>query len=270
MEKLEKYFQNRADFEVVLKTLAEQPEQLGVPATYAVTDELRVKQYGRYDAAAVRREGERLLRQTFTLEVTCEAKALRKWQQSYYAWQKKLRELKCKDIVQGEFNERGQIVLYEAAIREKCSLHAWDYLAYSNSVLVHERLHYLHWLSVLQKFGAEASAVQSAEYKAAQAYWFGGSCDAVLVRTVKEVLAEFGRYVWCVAQGQEALTLAVTERLQGARAFAPSYPYAAVRELCALYASEPDVAVRAYGELWRASLRSWQEAWRQLTSFLIL
>ena len=252
------------NLKTLLNLLIENPEQLGIPAAYIVTEAMRYKQYGKYDVFAVRREGERLLCQIFAVETSCDEKVLRKWQQQYYLWQKKLRELKCSDLVHGELTENGKIILYEAAIREECRMHGFDYQAYYTSVLVHERLHYLHWQGVLRKFEAEVGAVQSAEYKKAQAYWFGDGYNSAFVRTVKEVIAEFGRYLWCVEQGQEKLANAVTERLTGARTFAPSYPYAAVRGLCALYERDADAAVRAYRKIWRTSLASWQKAWGML------
>lgn len=238
------------------------PELLGITSAYTESDVVRYKQYGRYDAVAVRREGARLLEQLAELEQTQDAKLLRKWQSKYLAWQKKLTQLKFQALVHGEFNEAGEIILYVNALREECTKHDLAYAAYYQSVLVHERLHYLQHQAILQRFGVTADSIQSAEYKRAQAYWFGVGADAACVRTVKETLAEFMRFLWCREQGYTALAEQAVGVLAGVRAHYPVYPYAGMRGLCALYEKNPSAAVSAWDKLWRASLTSWQEAYR--------
>lgn len=238
------------------------PETLGITSAYTESDIVRYKQYGRYDAVAVQREGAKLLKQVDELEQVQDVKLLRKWQSKYLAWQKKLTQIKFQALVHGEFNEAGEIILYVNALREECAKHNLDYVAYYQSVLVHERMHYLHHEAVLQRFAVIASATQSAEYKKAQAYWFGAGADAGYVRTVKETLAEFGRFLWCREQGYTALAEQAVQNLSGVRAYYPTYPYAGMRGFCALYEKNPTSAVSAWEELWQASLTSWQEAYR--------
>ena len=162
----------------------------------------------------------------------------------------------------GEYNEAGNIILYVKALREECTANAFAYTAYYQSVLVHERLHYLHHEAVLQRFAVIASAIQSAEYKKAQAYWFGAGADAGYVRTVKETLAEFGRFLWCREQGYTELAELAVQNLSGVRAYYPTYPYAGMRGFCALYEKNLTSAVSAWERLWQLSLTSWQEAYR--------
>lgn len=246
----------------ILSHILISPELLGINAAYIESDAVRYKQYGRYDAVAVRLEGVRLLEQLDKLEQVQDAKLLRKWQKSYLDWQKKLTQIKFTALVHGEFNEAGEIILYVKALREECAKHDFAYADYYQSVLVHERLHYLQHQAILQRFGAAVDSIQSAEYKRAQAYWFGAGADAACVRTVKETLAEFARFLWCREQGYSGLAAQAVQNLSGARAYYPAYPYAGMRGLCALYAIKPKLAVRAWEQLWRTSLASWQEAYR--------
>lgn len=250
------------DIKNILQHILTSPEALGLTSAYTESDAIRYKQYGRYDAVAVQREGIRLLKQVNELEQTQDDELLHKWQKRYLDWQKKLTQLRFTALVHGEFNETGEIILYVNALREECAKHNLAYAVYYQSVLVHERLHYLQHEAVLQRFAANASDIQSAEYKRAQAYWFGAGADAACVRTVKETLAEFARFLWCMEQGYTALTEQALTALAGVRAYYPSYPYAGMRGLCALYAKKPMLAVRAWEELWEASLSSWQEAYR--------
>lgn len=250
------------DIKTLLPHILTSPELLGITSAYIESEALRYKQYGRYDAVAVRREGARLLEQLAELEQTQDAKLLRKWQSKYLAWQKKRTQLKFQALVHGEFNEAGEIILYVNALREECTKHDLAYAAYYQSVLVHERLHYLHHKAILQRFGATADFIQSEEYKKAQAYWFGAGADANCVRTVKESLAEFVRFLWCREQGYTALAEQAVDALSGVRAYYPAYPYAGMRGLCALYEKNPSAAISAWEELCRASLTSWQEAYR--------
>ena len=246
----------------ILTQILTSPELLGINAAYTESEVVRYKQYGRYDAVAVRREGRRLLEQLDKLVQVQDAKLLRKWQKSYLDWQKKLTQIKFTALVHGEFTEAGRIILYVNALHKECARHDFAYAAYYQSVLVHERLHYLQHQAILQRFGAAADSIQSAEYKRAQAYWFGAGADAGCVRTVKETLAEFARFLWCRDQGYTELAEQAVQNLSGARAYYPAYPYAGMRCLCALYETKPKLAVRAWEELWRAALTSWQEAYR--------
>ena len=250
------------DIKNILQHILTSPETLGITSAYTESDVVRYKQYGRYDAVVVQREGQRLLEQLTELEQTQDDKLLHRWQKRYLDWQKKLTQLRFTALVHGEFNEAGEIILYVNALREECAKHKLAYAAYYQSVLVHERLHYLQHEDVLQRFAVTASAIQSAEYKRAQAYWFGAGADAACVRTVKETLAEFARFLWCREQGYIALTEQAVTALAGVRAYYPTYPYAGMHGLCALYEKEPMLAVRAWEELWEASLSSWQEAYR--------
>ena len=81
---------------------------------------------------------------------------------------------------------------------------------------------------------------------------------------VKETLAEFARWLWCLQQGHLALALAFLQTREEARTCIPYYPYAGVRGLCALHAGSPQAAVRAYSELWQLSLTSWQQAYTRI------
>lgn len=250
------------DIQNILQHILTSPEILGITSAYTESDAVRYKQYGRYDAVAVQREGQRLLEQLTELEQIQVDKLLHKWQKRYLDWQKKLTQLRFTALVHGEFNETGEIILYVNALHKECAKHKLAYTAYYQSVLVHERLHYLQHEAVLQRYCANISARQSAEYKRAQAYWFGAGADVACVRTVKETLAEFGRFLWCIEQGYTALAEQAVSALAGVRAYYPTYPYAGMRGLCALYAKKPLLAVRAWEELWEASLSSWQEAYR--------
>ena len=249
----------------ILPYILNSPELLGINTAYTKSDAVRYKQYGKYDVVAVRREGVRLLEQLTELEQMQDAKLLRKWQSKYLAWQKKLTQIKFQVLLHGEFNEAGEIILYVNALHEECAKYNLDYKAYYQSVLVHERLHYLHRQAVLKKYCALDASRQSAEYKRAQTYWFGAGADAAWVRTVKETLAEFVRFLWCREQGYTALAEQAVGALAGVRAHYPAYPYAGMRGLCALYEKKPLLAVWAWEELWEASLTSWQEAYRLIT-----
>lgn len=150
------------------------------------------------------------------------------------------------------------------AIRQECAEHGGDYAAYYDSVLVHERVHLLNYQAVLAHFGAAGAAVQSAEYKQAQRYWYGRQMEAAQAAVVKETLAEFARWLWCLQQGHLALVQAFLQTPEEAQACIPYYPYAGVRGLCALHVSSLQVAVRAYSELWQLSLTSWQQAYERI------
>lgn len=248
----------------ILQNITTSPEGLGITTAYSESSLVRYKQYGKYDAVAVRREGERLLSGLTEVAQAYDAKALRKWQRQYLAWQKKCKQLKFRALVHGEFNEAGKIILYPQAIAQECAEHDWDFTAYFNSVLVHERVHALHHDTFLRKYSALDALVQSAVYKKTQAYWFGAGANTVLVSTVKETLAEFVRYLWCKEQGQEKLAAAIPQSLVGVRAFYPSYPYAGVRSLCALYEQDAQTSFRLWHDLWQLSLTSWQGAYDML------
>lgn len=257
-------FKENINIKFILQNILPLPELFGLASTYTESDIIRYKQYGKYDAIAVQREGKRLLELLTEVETSCDDKRLRRWQAKYLAWQKKLTQLKFSTLVHGEFNEAGKIILYTAALRQECAVQAWNYAAYYNSVLVHERLHYLHHECVLRKFAADKAEPVSAAYKKAQAYWFGTGTNAGCVRTVKETLAEFIRFLWCKEQDQENLAAAVWQSIGGVRAYYPSNPYAGVRYLCALYEQEPEAALQAWTQLWEASLSSWQKAYSLL------
>ena len=61
-----------------------------------------------------------------------------------------------------------------------------------------------------------------------------------------------------------ALAQALLQTREEARTCIPYYPYAGVRGLCALHASSPQAAVRAYSELWQLSLKSGQQAYARI------
>ena len=105
--------------------------------------------------------------------------------------------------------------------------------------------------------------MQSAEYKQAQRYWYGRQ-TAAQAAVVKETLAEFARWLWCLQQGHLALAQAFLQTPEEARTCIPYYPYAGVRGMCALHVSSPQAAVRAYSELWQLSLTSWQQAYARI------
>lgn len=250
--------------EIILENIVIAPERLGLPTAYAESDVLLYRQYGRYDTVAVQREGRQLLERAEALQEEYDIAALPRLAKQYNSWSKKLQQLKFKRLLHGEFAAGKGITLYVNAIRQECAGHGWDYAAYYDSVLVHERVHLLHYQAVLAHFGAVGVAVQSAEYKQAQRYWYGRQTEAAQAAVVKETLAEFARWLWCLRQGHLALPLARLQTPEEAQACIPHYPYAGVRGLCALYVSSPQAAVRAYSELWQLSLTSWQQAYERI------
>lgn len=255
--------------EIILENIVTAPERLGLPAVYAESEALLYRQYGRYDTVAVQREGRQLLERVEALQEKYDIAALPRLAKQYAEWSKKLQQLKFKRLLHGEFVAGKGITLYVNAIRQECAEHGWDYAAYYDSVLVHERVHLLHYQAVLAHFGAAGAAVQSAEYKQAQRYWYGRQTEAARATVVKEALAEFARWLWCLQQGHLALAQALLQMPEEAQACIPYYPYAGVRGLCALHASSLQAAVRAYSELWQLSLTSWQQAYaliRQLNA----
>lgn len=253
--------------EIILENIVTAPEQLGLPTAYAESDVLLYRQYGRYDTVAVQREGRQLLERAEALQEEYDIAALPRLAKQYNSWSKKLQQLKFKRLLHGEFAAGKGITLYVNAIRQECAGHGWDYAAYYDSVLVHERVHLLHYQAVLAHFGAVGVAVQSAEYKQAQRYWYGRQTEAAQAAVVKETLAEFARWLWCLQQGHLALAQAFLQTPEEARTCIPYYPYAGVRGLCALHASSPQAAVRAYSELWQLSLTSWQQAYALIKQF---
>ena len=246
---------------LILENIVTAPEGLGLPTAYAESDVLLYRQYGRYDTVAVQREGRQLLERAEALQAEYDITALPKLAKQYAEWSKKLQQLKSKRLLHGEFTAGKGITLYVNAIRQECAEHGWDYAAYYDSVLVHERVHLLHYQAVLAHFGAAGAAVQSAEYKQAQRYWYGRQTEAAQAAVVKETLAEFARWLWCLQQGHLALAQALLQTPEEARTCIPYYPYAGVRGLCALHASSLKDTVRAYSELWQLSLTSWQQAY---------
>lgn len=247
--------------EIILENIVIAPEQLGLPTVYAESDVLLYRQYGRYDTVAVQREGRQLLKRAEALQAEYDITALPRLAKQYNSWSKKLQQLRFKRLLHGEFAAGNGITLYVNAIRQECAEHGWDYVAYYDSVLVHERVHLLHYQAVLAHFGAAGAAVQSAEYKQAQRYWYGWQTEAAVV---KETLAEFARWLWCLQQGQHSIAQALLQTREEAQACIPYYPYAGVRGLRALHASSPQAAVRAYSELWQLSLTSWQQAYERI------
>lgn len=247
--------------EIILENIVTAPEQLGLPTAYAESYVLLYRQYGRYDTVAVQREGRQLLERAEALQAEYDIAALPRLAKQYAEWSKKLQQLKFKRLLHGEFAAGKGIMLYVNAIRQEGAEHGWDYVAYYDSVLVHERVHLLHYQAVLAHFGAAGAAVQSAEYKQAQRYWYGRQTEAALAAVVKETLAEFARWLWCLRQGQDSIAQALFQTPEEARTCILYYPYAGVRGLCALHESSPQAAVRAYSELWQLSLTSWQQAY---------
>lgn len=247
--------------EIILENIVTAPERLGLPAVYAESDVLLYRQYGRYDKVAVQREGRRLLERAEALQAEYDITALPRLAKQYAEWSKKLQQLKFKRLLHGEFAAGKGITLYANAIRQECAEHGWDYVAYYDSVLVHERVHLLHYQAVLAHFGAADAAVQSAEYKQAQRYWYGRQMEAAQAAVVKETLAEFARWLWCLQQGQHSIAQARLQTPEETRTCIQYYPYAGVRGMCALHVSSPQAAVQAYSELWQLSLTSWQQAY---------
>lgn len=247
--------------EIILENIVRTPERLALPTVYAESDVLLFRQYGRYDTVAVQREGRQLLDRAEALQEEYDIAALPRLGKQYAEWSKKLQQLKFKRLLHGEFAAGKGITLYVNAIKQECAEHGWDYAAYYDSVLVHERVHLLHYQAVLAQFGAEGAAVQSAEYKQAQRYWYGQRTEAAQAAVVKETLAEFARWLWCLQQGQHSIAQTFLQTPEEARTCIPQYPYAGVRGLCALYVRSLQAAVRACCELWQLSLKSWQQAY---------
>lgn len=153
--------------EIILENIVTAPEQLGLPAVYAESDVLLYRQYGRYDMVAVQREGRQLLKRAEALQEEYDITALPRLAKQYAEWSKKLQQLKFKRLLHGEFAAGKGITLYVNAIRQECAEHGWDYAAYYDSVLVHERVHLLHYQAVLAHFGAAGAAVQSTSRRSA-------------------------------------------------------------------------------------------------------
>lgn len=174
--------------EIILENIVTAPERLGLPAAYAESDVLLYRQYGSYDTVAVQREGRQLLKRVEALHAEYDIAALPRLGKQYAEWSKKLQQLKFKRLLHGEFAADKGITLYVNAIRQECAEHGWDYAVYYDSVLVHERVHLLHYQAVLAHFGAAGAAVQSAEYKQAQRYWYGRQTEAAQAAVVKETL----------------------------------------------------------------------------------
>lgn len=246
---------------IILENIVTAPERLGLPTAYAESDVLLYRQYGRYDTVAVQREGRQLLKRAEALQAEYDIAALPRLAKQYAEWRKKLPQLKFKRLLHGEFAAGKGITLYVNAIRQECAEHGWDYAAYYDSVLVHERVHLLHYQAVLAHFVAAGA---TAEYKQAQCYWYGRQTEAAQAAVVKETLAEFARWLWCLQQGHLALAQARLQTPEEAQACIPYYPYAGVRGLCALHASSLKDTVRAYSELWQLSLTSWQQAYARI------
>lgn len=202
--------------EIILENIVTAPEQLGLPTAYAESYVLLYRQYGRYDTVAVQREGRQLLERAEALQAEYDIAALPRLAKQYAEWSKKLQQLKFKRLLHGEFAAGKGIMLYVNAIRQEGAEHGWDYVAYYDSVLVHERVHLLHYQAVLAHFGAAGAAVQSAEYKQAQRYWYGRQTEAALAAVVKETLAEFARWLWCLRQGQDSIAQALFSARGGA------------------------------------------------------
>lgn len=247
--------------ELILENIVTAPERLGLPTAYAESDVLFYRQYGRYDTVAVQREGRQMLKRAEALQAEDDITSLPRLGKQYAEWSKKLQQLKFKRLLHGEFAVGKGVTLYVNAIRQECAEHGWDYAAYYDSVLVHERVHLLHYQAVLAHFGAAGVALQSAEHKQAQRYWYGRQTEAAQAAVVKETLAEFARWLWCLQQGQHSIAQTFLQTPEEARTCIPYYPYAGVRGLCTLLASSPQAAVRAYSELWQLSLTSWQQAY---------
>lgn len=170
--------------ELILENIVTAPVRLGLPAAYAESDVLLYRQYGRYDMVAVQREGRQLLERAEALQEEYDIAALPRLAKQYAEWSKKLQQLKFKRLLHGEFAAGKGITLYVHAIRQECAEHGWDYAAYYDSVLVHERVHLLHYQAVLAHFGVAGAAVQSAEYKQAQRYWYGRQTEAAQAAVV--------------------------------------------------------------------------------------
>lgn len=131
--------------EIILENIVTASEQLGLPTAYAESDVLLYRQYGRYDTVAVQREGRQLLERAEALQVEYDIAALPRLAKQYAEWSKKLQQLKFKRLLHGEFAAGNGITLYVNAIRQECAEHGWDYVAYYDSALVHERVHLLHY-----------------------------------------------------------------------------------------------------------------------------
>ena len=250
--------------EIILENIVTAPERLGLPVVYAESDVLLYRQYGRYDTVAVQREGRQLLERAEALQAEYDITALLRLAKQYAEWSKKLQQLKFKRLLHGEFAAGKGITLYVIVLRLECAEYGWDYAVDYDSVRVQERVLLLHYQSVRAHFGAAGAAVQSAEYKQAQRYWYGRQTEAAQAAVVKETLAEFARWLWCLQQGQHSIAQAFLQTPEEARTCIPHYPYAGVRGLCALHASSPQPAVRAYSELWQLSLTSWQQAYARI------
>ena len=129
--------------EIILENIVTAPEGLDLPAAYAESDVLLYRQ---------------LLERAEAFQAEYDITALPKLGKQYAEWSKKLQQLKFKRLLHGEFAAGKGITLYVNAIRQECAEHGWDYAAYYDSVLVHERVHLLHYQAVLAHFGAAGAA----------------------------------------------------------------------------------------------------------------
>lgn len=247
-----------------LRQMLNIPSVSGYAVSVTYSEALQSKSYGLYAPVAVRREGQLLLTRAGELAQDMDCNALTSLHKRYSAWCKKLQQLKCTQLVHGEFAAGRGITLYTAAIAACAAARGWDYAAYYQSVLVHEYAHALHFAHILARFGARGDDVAGSAYQQALHYWYGAGTQALQARTAKEALAEFARYLWCCENGQQPLAQAVTQVLTGARAHYPSYPYAGVRPLCVLHAADAQQALQQYAALFTASLKSWQQAYALL------
>ena len=115
------------------------------------------------------------------------------------------------------------------AIRQECDEHGWDYAVYYDSVLVHERVHLLHYQAVLAHFGAAGAAVQSAEYKQAQRYWYGRQTEAAQAAGGQGNAGGVCQLAVVPAAGAFGAGAGVLQTPEEARTCIPYYPYAGVR-----------------------------------------
>ncbi|MDY4919896.1 MAG: hypothetical protein SO119_02290 [Phascolarctobacterium sp.] len=250
-----------SSFTFLIDNIVKQPELLDLANNILYKDELKTHATGKYDFISVRKQGEKLLTELSQAEAALATNIfpdLAKLAKKVRLWQQKLHNLKNTSLMHGALTEKLEIVIYKTVLQQECLEHAWDFQAYQASVLAHERFHLLHRQSI---GSINLLPLGNAAFAEAQAYWFGGGTNLDEVRTVKESLAEFLRYMWCVAHGHTALAQAICTSFHGTKAYFPGWPYAGANGLIKLAQNDEEMAIKSFYEIWQQSLQSWHTAY---------
>ncbi|WP_405383221.1 hypothetical protein [Phascolarctobacterium sp.] len=233
-------------FTTIYARAVELAEAMPTSASLVYREGLVYRTYGKYDVTAVVRQGRKLLVQLDTFQPIPEQVVFAKWQGEYRTWQKKVHLLKNTALLHGALTEQGSITLYKDALAYECELCGYDLTAYSKSVLIHECCHYLQ----REAMGKEQ--------------WFGTGANIDAMRTVKETLAEFLRYYWCLEHGQRKMAEDIAASLVGSKVYYPGWPYAGAQVLIALHHKDAATAEALFERMWHLSIHDWYGAYRAL------